>query len=72
MTLSEFKALLESHDVKPEIELSEDLHIVDLGVDSFEILMVLGDLENIAGKALDLSLDSTIGELLAKMTAAGK
>ena len=72
MTLSEFNALLESHDVKPEIELREDLHIVDLGVDSFEILMVLGDLENIAGKALDLSLDSTIGELLAKMTAAGK
>lgn len=72
MTLSEFNALLESHDVKPEIELREDLHIVDLGVDSFEILMVLGDLENLAGKALDLSLDSTIGELLAKMTAAGK
>ena len=72
MTLSEFNALLESHDVKPEIELREDLHLVDLGVDSFEILMVLGDLENLAGKALDLSLDSTIGELLAKMTAAGK
>ena len=72
MTLSEFNALLESHDVKPEIELREDLHIVDLGVDSFEILMVLGDLENLAGKALDLSRDSTIGELLAKMTAAGK
>ena len=37
-----------------------------------KVLMILGDLENAAGISLELSLDSTVGEVLEKMTAAGK
>jgi len=72
MTLADFNALLEEHNVKPEVEPHENVPVVDLGIDSFEILMILGDLENAAGSTLDLSLDSTVGDVLEKMTAAGK
>jgi len=72
MTLADFNALLEEHNVKPEVEPHENVPVVDLGIDSFEILMILGDLENAAGTSLDLSLDATVGDFLQKMTAAGK
>ncbi|MBR5694447.1 MAG: hypothetical protein IKX42_12275 [Fibrobacter sp.] len=72
MTLADFNALLEEHNVKPEVEPHENVPVVDLGIDSFEVLMILGDLENAAGISLELSLDSTVGEVLEKMTAAGK
>ena len=72
MTLADFNALLEEHNVKPEVEPHENVPVVDLGIDSFEVLMILGDIENAAGISLELSLDSTVGEVLEKMTAAGK
>ena len=40
MTLADFNALLEEHNIKPEVEPQENVPVVDLGIDSFEILMV--------------------------------
>ncbi|WP_407449661.1 hypothetical protein [Fibrobacter sp.] len=67
MTLAEFNALLEKYNVKPQAEPTEDLPVVKLGIDSFDILMIIGDLEESTGKSLNLSLDCTIGDLLAKL-----
>ena len=67
MTLSDFNALLARYNVEPENEPTEDMPVSELGIDSFDILMILGDLENEAGKPLELTFDSTVGELLKKV-----
>ena len=38
MTLADFNALLEEHNVKPEVEPHENVPVVDLGIDSFEVV----------------------------------
>lgn len=72
MNLKNFNELLEKYNLHPEIEPTEKTLVSELGLDSFDMLMVLGELENAAGQSLDLSLDSTVGELLEKVTAAEK
>lgn len=72
MNLKNFNELLEKYNLHPETEPTEATPVCELGLDSFDMLMVLGDLENAAGKSLNLSLDSTVGELLEKVTAAEK
>ena len=71
MNITDFKALLEKYNVEPENEPTADMPVTELGIDSFDMLMILGDLEGIAGKQLDLTLDTTVGEILDKMTAEG-
>ena len=70
MNLSDFKELLEKYNVTPEKEPTEDMPVVDLGIDSFDLLMILGDIETDIGKQLGLTLDTTVGEVLAKVTEA--
>ena len=72
MTLSDFHALLEKYNVEPEVEPTESTPVTDLGIESFDLLMILGDMENSLGKQLDLTLDTTVGEILEKVTAAGQ
>ena len=71
MTLTDFKELLGKYDVKTQNEPKEDMQLIDLGIDSVDILMVLGDIEDRTGKAFDLTFDQTLGELLKKITEAG-
>lgn len=72
MTLTDFHALLEKYNVEPEIEPTESTPVADLGIDSFDLLMILGDMENSLGTQLNLTLDTTVGEILEKVTAAGQ
>ena len=72
MTLTDFHALLEKYNVEPEIEPTESAPVADLGIDSFDLLMILGDMENSLGTQLNLTLDTTVGEILEKVTAAGQ
>ena len=67
MTMADFNELLNKYNVEPENEPTEDMPVSELGIDSFDILMILGDLESAAGKPLELTLDSTVGELLQKI-----
>lgn len=71
MKLENFNELLEKYNFELEVDPTEETPICELGLDSFDMMMVLGDLENTAGKSLDLSLDSTVGEVLEKVSAAG-
>lgn len=71
MTLADFKELLGKYDVKTQNEPTEDMQLIDLGIDSVDILMVLGDIEDRTGKTFDLTFDLTLGELLKKITEAG-
>lgn len=70
MNLAEFNDLLKNYNLHLETPLTESTPFSELGLDSFDMLMVLGDLEDSAGKSLDLSLNSTVGDLLEKVTAA--
>ena len=71
MTITDFNALLDKYNVVPETEPTESTPVTELGVDSFDMLMILGDLEGTVGKQLDLTLDTTVGEILEKVTEAG-
>ena len=51
MTLTDFKELLGKYDVKTQNEPKEDMQLIDLGIDSVDILMVLGDIEDRTGQA---------------------
>ena len=46
--------------------------VTDLEIDSFDMMMILGDLENSIGTRLDVTLDTTVGEIRDKVTAAGQ
>lgn len=71
MNITDFKALLEKYNVEPENEPTESMPVTELGIDSFDMLMILGDLEGTVGKPLGITLDTTVGEILEKLTEAG-
>ncbi|MBR3446955.1 MAG: hypothetical protein IKH27_04030 [Oscillospiraceae bacterium] len=71
MNLKDFNELLEKYNVEPAVEPTESTPVTDLEIDSFDMMMILGDLENSMGKSLDVTLDTTVGEIMEKMTAAG-
>ena len=70
MTMADFHELLAKYNVELETEPTADTPVSELGIDSFDIMMILGDLENEAGKSLDLTFDLTVGELLQKVSQA--
>ena len=72
MNLKEFCELLDKYNVEPAVEPAEDTPVADLEIDSFDIMMILGDLENTVGAHLDVTLDTTVGEIMEKVTAAEK
>ncbi len=71
MNLADFNALLEKYSVEPAAEPAESLAVSELGLDCFDMMMILGDLESSVGTQLSLTLDTTVGEILEKVTAAG-
>lgn len=72
MNLMDFRELLDKYNVEPAVEPTESTPVTDLEIDSFDMMMILGDLENSIGTRLDVTLDTTVGEIMDRVTAAGQ
>lgn len=70
MDMNDFKAILEKNNINLSVEPEESMTVSQLGLDSFDVMMLAYDLEDAAGSELQLSLDSTVGEVLAKVNDA--
>lgn len=70
MNLKDFKAVLEKNNVLLTVEPEESMTVSQLGLDSFDVMMLAYDLEEAAGSELQLTLDSTVGEVIAKVNDA--
>jgi acyl carrier protein len=65
MNMDDFKALLKKNNVILTVEPDESMTVSQLGLDSFDVMMLAYDLEEAAGCELKLTLDSTVGEVLS-------
>ncbi|MDO5558079.1 MAG: hypothetical protein Q4F95_00610 [Oscillospiraceae bacterium] len=67
MNICDFKNVLAKNNIILDTEPEESMTVSQLGLDSFDVMMLAYDLEEAAGKPLQLTLDSTVGEVMAKI-----
>ena len=67
MSVNEFSEVLKKNSVQINGSLNENLTVGELGMDSFDIMMISFDLETHAGHELKLSLNDTICDVLRKV-----
>ncbi|SDA26029.1 hypothetical protein SAMN02910447_02017 [Ruminococcus sp. YE71] len=71
MSLEELKALLVKNNVELNGELTPETIVGELGMDSFDIMMLSFDLESVAGHELKLTLNDTAADILNAVNNVG-
>lgn len=64
MTLQDIKDVFEECRVTPEVEITEDVTLKELGVDSLDMSMIIYELNERVNKELEFEADQTVGQVL--------
>lgn len=64
MTLQDIKDVFEECRVTPEVEITEDVTLQELGVDSLDMSMIIYELNERVNKELELEANQTVGQVL--------
>lgn len=64
MNLQDIKDVFKECKVSPEVEITEDVTLKELGVDSLDMAMIVYELNERVNRELDFEADQTVGEVL--------
>ena len=69
MSIQDFEEMLKTSKVQLTEPLDETMTVGEIGLDSFDLMVISFDLESKAGQELKLSLNDTVGDILRKVNA---
>lgn len=69
MSIQDFEEMLKTSKVQLTEPLDESMTVGEIGLDSFDLMVISFDLESKAGQELKLSLNDTVGDILRKVNA---
>lgn len=64
MTLQDIKDVFKECRVTPEVEITEEVTLRELGVDSLDMSLIVYELNERVNKELDFKANQTVGQVL--------